>query len=85
MIPAHWDLAPECVCGPNLISDSIGDSPILPAIRSSWHPPRDLQQEGELQQELDRKSSCNKKYPRLATRTRLQVHFAVAPPQVGKI
>jgi len=27
----NWDLAPNCVCGPNFASDSIGESPILSA------------------------------------------------------
>ena len=29
MVPSDWDLAPKCVCGPNLISYLVGESPIL--------------------------------------------------------
>ena len=31
MVPADWDLAPKCVCGPNFISYLIGESPIVSA------------------------------------------------------
>jgi len=34
MVPSDWDSAPRCVCGPNFISDFIGESPIFPAARS---------------------------------------------------
>jgi len=29
MVPADWDSAPKCLCGPNFVSDLIGDSSIL--------------------------------------------------------
>ena len=31
MVPRDWDSAPRCVCGPDFISDLIGESPIFPA------------------------------------------------------
>jgi len=31
MVPEDWDSAPSCVCGPNLTSDLIGESPIFSA------------------------------------------------------
>jgi len=33
MVPQDWDSAPRCVYGPNVISDSIGESPIFSAAR----------------------------------------------------
>jgi len=33
MVPSDWDLALKCLCGPNFISDSNGESPILSASR----------------------------------------------------
>jgi len=34
IVPSDWDSAPRCVCGPNFIFDSIGESPIFSAARS---------------------------------------------------
>jgi len=33
MVPSDWDSAPRCICGPNFISDLIGESPIFSAAR----------------------------------------------------
>jgi len=33
MVPSDWDSAPMCICGPNFISDLIGESPFFPAAR----------------------------------------------------
>jgi len=42
IVPSDWDSALRCVCGPNLISDLIGESPKFSAARSfesgAWHP-----------------------------------------------
>jgi len=39
MVPSDWDSAPRRICGPDFISDWIGESPIFPAARAwfSWH------------------------------------------------
>jgi len=29
MVPLDWDSAPRCVCGPNFMSDLIGESTIF--------------------------------------------------------
>jgi len=34
MVPYNWDSAPNCNCGPNFISDLIGESPIFSDARS---------------------------------------------------
>jgi len=33
IVPSDWDSAPRCVCGPNFISDWIGESPICSVAR----------------------------------------------------
>ena len=34
MVPQDWDSAPRCICGPNFLSDLIGESPIFSAARN---------------------------------------------------
>jgi len=35
MVPSDWDWAPKCVCGPNFMSNLIGESPIFRLLETS--------------------------------------------------
>jgi len=45
MVPSDWDLAPKCVCSPNLIFYLSGESPILSAARHGPYYYRNMRKE----------------------------------------